>query len=693
MTRCWPTTMFCACVIALLLPAAGAATPNVPSIDYPTIQSALDAAWDGDTVLVADGTYSGAGNRDLDFDGLDIILTSVSGPGSTTIDCGGSSGDPHRAFYFHKLESEDAVVSGFTIRNGYATAALVDGALGGAFYIDLSSPTISGNTITDCTADNGGAIFCVDSDAVITGNTITGNTAIADGGGLYSLLSYDTITGNTISNNSAGRGAGIAEYFSDPTISDNDIFGNDADEDGGGIHCLGGGLLSLPIIGENRLWDNTAAVNGGGIYAENVGPWLSANVISNNSATERGGGLYLEGQTPFVTDNTICANAALFGGGVRCIDSDPILARNTICGNTCTKKGAGVYLLSGSDARIHGNNICGNVAAEDGGGIFSAVSAPTITGNTIYGNEASTGAGGVHWRLTDITIANCIVWGNGDDLGDQDGVSGTALATFSCIEDSDGDGTNIHSDPQLTGGPTGAWSATATYDTQTGQSTLTHGGAGWAADAHAGLLLNPDTSQARQFPIVSNTASTMLVWGDVSAIAANGDTYQVFDYHLGAGSPCIDAGDNDAVQPGEKDIDGGDRIVDAVTDMGSDERGSAAATPTATITPTPTSTPTSTATPTPTATSTPSATPTATATLSATATATGTLPTVTPTPTPIKGDMTGDGLVDFNDLPRFTGTYGRSLGDAEYRPQADMNDDGFVDFKDLPLFTGAYESF
>ena len=52
---------------ALLLPAAArAATLNVPA-QYPTIQAGVNAAVNGDTVLVADGTYSGPGNRDIDF--------------------------------------------------------------------------------------------------------------------------------------------------------------------------------------------------------------------------------------------------------------------------------------------------------------------------------------------------------------------------------------------------------------------------------------------------------------------------------------------------------------------------------------------------------------------------------------------------------------------------------------------------
>ena len=62
-----------------------AATLTVPS-PYSTIQDAINAAVDGDIVLVSDGTYL----KSIDFIGRAITVQSENGAGSTTIDGGGN---------------------------------------------------------------------------------------------------------------------------------------------------------------------------------------------------------------------------------------------------------------------------------------------------------------------------------------------------------------------------------------------------------------------------------------------------------------------------------------------------------------------------------------------------------------------------------------------------------------------------
>ena len=113
-------------------------------------------------------------------------------------------------------------------------------------------------------------------------------------------------------------------------------------------------------------------------------------------------------------------------------------------------------------------------------------------------------------------------------------------------------------DPKFAKGPSGTWTSVGAYDPATGQTVLTDAAANWAPGLYAGACLNPDDGQYLQTLIVTNTATTMTVCGDVGAFTAAGDAYQVWDYHLmssggrwtplgwvndNVSSPCVDAGD------------------------------------------------------------------------------------------------------------------------------------------------------
>lgn len=119
-----------ACVLAGAS-AAQAATINVPA-DQPTIQAAANAAASGDTILLADGTYTGPGNYNILFGNKQLTVTSQHGAAYTSIDCGHNN---RRCFGFYSGE-QNAMVSGLTLKNGNLNGA------GGAVFVHAGESAI-----------------------------------------------------------------------------------------------------------------------------------------------------------------------------------------------------------------------------------------------------------------------------------------------------------------------------------------------------------------------------------------------------------------------------------------------------------------------------------------------------------------------------------------------------------------------
>jgi len=219
----------CAVLLALFLCAisaylAIAATLRVPT-DYPSIQAGIDAAIDGDIILVAPGTY---GER-IHFNGNSIIVLSESGASVTVID-GGRAGT---VVTFDGCAGSGSILDGFTITNG-------DAYSGGGIYSWASTPTITRCTVSENTANYGGGIYTTSSTPTITHSRISDNEATYDGGGIYLQSSTEsTIANLTITGNSAGDGGGIylaPSSATSTTIKNCTVAGNSAEYKGGGIY-------------------------------------------------------------------------------------------------------------------------------------------------------------------------------------------------------------------------------------------------------------------------------------------------------------------------------------------------------------------------------------------------------------------------------------------------------------------------
>jgi hypothetical protein len=266
------------CLLAAgLLGTAVAATLNVKADGtgaYATIQAAVDAATSGDVVLLQPGTYSGTGNRNVDFKGKAITVkgTNPSDPGvidATIID----AQDLGRGFLFVTGETSTCVLEGLTVINGHS-----DGD-GGGIVCHAASPTIRKCRIRACSAGNattagaGGAISLDSSGAQVSQCILTGNSAWL-GGGIYCGASTASLTSCVIaanttiatsgSGNSYGGGAGIAFVAGTVTVTNCTIASNTSVHSRGGLYTF---QAAAPVTVRSCIvWGNAGTqIDGAGL--------------------------------------------------------------------------------------------------------------------------------------------------------------------------------------------------------------------------------------------------------------------------------------------------------------------------------------------------------------------------------------------------------------------------------------------
>lgn len=172
-------------------------------------QAAIDAASDGKVVIVDTGTY----RENINFRGKAITVKSADPNNADVVAVTIVKGNlVDSVVTFNNAEGSDSVLSGFTIQNGKAGD-------GGGIFCQDSSPSITDCTITDNSAFYGGGICCISSSPSIANCTITGNVADDGGGGIYGYSSSPTITNCTLWNDSPDE-IQVAESITRITYSD-----------------------------------------------------------------------------------------------------------------------------------------------------------------------------------------------------------------------------------------------------------------------------------------------------------------------------------------------------------------------------------------------------------------------------------------------------------------------------------------
>jgi Metallo-peptidase family M12/PA14 domain/Bacterial Ig domain/Right handed beta helix region/FlgD Ig-like domain len=268
---------------------------------YATIRAAIGAAQAGSVVWVAPGTYTGAGNRDLDLGGKSIRLTSGGGPALTVLDAQGLS----RVFHFVNHGQPSAVVEGFTITGGLAESG------------------------------SGGAMGFENSTLQVRNCVIQGNSSAWNGGGIgLSDMSNPIFESCVISGNAAGGAGGAvhAESGARPTFVGCTVSGNRASTSGGGVHVVGGGAVTFD---RSILWQNGAGTEGAEAWTADTGSELSFSCSSVSAVGIGGSGTEVYGVGNQFANPRFCApvapsHAPTLGGGYRVASTSPVLASS--CG-------------------------------------------------------------------------------------------------------------------------------------------------------------------------------------------------------------------------------------------------------------------------------------------------------------------------------------------------------------------------
>ncbi len=613
----------CAIVLAAVLSVAVRAAPPVLAAKpttrdvcpglcaFPSIQAAIDASADGDTIRVAGSPGSAYAERLIVTKTIEIL--------------GGYAGPPGW---------QRNIATYTTIVNGQGSGTVVQFGAGAA--------TFEGFTITGGQTDlDGGGILIEGASPLISATTVISNNASSSGGGIAIKGGAPRLINDVIMSNTAMGGGGLLiADGADVELRGTTISNNQAYLFGGGLLVVNGSSPRFDggIIRANR------APSGGGLQAfDSTGSMVGTQVSENAAQSGYGGGLNLRTTSMSIQASSFLSNtASLDGGGIAIDDSLASVADSTLQANHA-RNGGGIY-LAGAVGVFSGNNVTGNFAVESGGGIALDRTAPTLDGNTVMSNTATLNGGGI-----DIT---------GNFCPDQDCTNPaypTIVNTIIARNTAGDKGGGVHIDSGT--GPT------LLNNTIVGNSLE---GIFIDAYAQAGITNTIVVSNGlgmRALDPSAPSADFNLVWGNNLAGNYVGTAPGMHGAHdtsvdpllvapatnnfrLTANSPAIDAGTNVGA-PGS-DRDGNVRPLlgrcngQQIVDIGAYEfllpPGACATpsatptltTPTATATPTPASTATTTATRTHTATST--ALPAATGTATASATVTRTL-TVTPTGT------------------------------------------------------------
>ncbi len=556
--------------------------PNNPSswttaVHY--LQDAIALAQPGDQVWVVKGTYTpdrGEGITPGDrmvyfalpgdvefyggFDGTESVLEERDWQLNETILSADLNGDDGPDFTnrsdnsWHVLTSNDAtlgtILNGFTIRGGNPLGSFPHAA-GGGLMIDGNNASYNGSmTIVNCkfTDNLSSAVWVRTTDTTFINCVFDNNYASAAGGYGAGIYYFGGCTGDiidcTFTNNVAtGFNAGIHLRYASTAgvlIEGCTFISNSATNLAAAVGLRDGASAT---ISNCTFEENTCTGSGSAIALDSSAVATIKNCTIRSNTAARGAGIWLANSTTATVENCLFeGNEASWGGAVRTTNVLSATFKNcTFSGNTAPEgsKGGAHFADGYGSIPIDGCYYLNNDANVAGGALDLAGSNEFVIVNTIFAGNVSEGTGGaifVDTDTVDAAISNCTFYGNYAADGGRvisldpgsivDSIDNCIIwETDHAIEDPDGNLAVNYCN--ILGGWTG--SGTGNIDSDP-------------------LFVDVDGADGIPFTLDD-------------------------DYHVLDTSPCIDAGNNDAVPAGiTKDKDGNARIANITVDIGPYEK-------------------------------------------------------------------------------------------------------------------------
>lgn len=380
-------------IVLVFVLLSDATTHKVPS-DFSKIQLAVLAASNGDTIMVAEGTYLEniiitkrivlGSHFLLDGDTSHISRTIIDGSQP-------SHADSASVVTFGAGTDSTSAIIGFTITGGKGNKHL---------SAKTNQYMYSGGGIN---VHSGGATI---RHNIITGNSISTNSSLAWGGGIgvgatfwpidnsYVIIEYNTVIGNTLATTGLSLSGGIGFSGTDGKIRYNSVL-NNTSQYIAGISATNDSFAGVDtiIIEGNLVQGNHATKNGAGITAYGGGAFVTVrkNVVIDNSADLWYGGVMI-GDTCVATveGNYIVRNHNVFGGALY-FYSNP---KNTIAVNNIIAQNSGYGVVLGTVSGGYTANAClinNTIVENTGPGICAAPASNSIAYaiNNIVKNDSS----------------------------------------------------------------------------------------------------------------------------------------------------------------------------------------------------------------------------------------------------------------------------------------------------------------